>query len=243
MQRLFLDVTAEQLRRNPILRESFSEADLSQPYVRLSLSAETKAQLEQKLVQILIAESVQWVLLHERAGLPFLKDPQDIQVVRMGVTKRLEAMLPQVTLLVDRDLERLNLEGYLRFSAKKLKWLVQTLVQEEYAALREEQERQDFISLLQFCVDVQPSLLDHAYLTLTEDSFILLDQWGNDLCQLYLDSLPKEEYQNVERNDLVLSILMTLLPNQIHVSAIEKEQEAFVALLQKIFGERVCIKG
>ena len=258
MQALFLDVTAEQLLRCEALQQIAGQQEITfqnqtQPYIRLCLQAESQEQLEEQLIQIIAAESVPWVLWQERDTLLFLKEKQYINMLEERVQKRLLQLQPQIATLIQHDLHRLlhadgqirswNISGYFYFSAKKLKWMVQTLLQEEYQSLHEEHERREFISLLQFCVAVQPSLVENVYLTIDDEQFILLDAWGNDLQALYLESLPEEEYRNVQMNDLLLSILMTMLPQNIHLFVTKTaKQETLLHLLQEIFGPKIVMK-
>ena len=59
-------------------------------------------------------------------------------------------------------------------------------------------------------------MLDYACLTIYHDRFTLTDAWGNDLRQIYLDSLLEEEIDDVSDNDLIMSILITLLPREFY---------------------------
>ena len=129
--------------------------------------------------------------------------------------------------------------------------MVDTIVQDIYQSCKEEQEREEFIALLQFCASAQQSLLDDVYITLAKDRFTMLDVWGNDLQQIYLDALPAEEYMDVQMHDLLLSILMTMLPKTIHLFIVKEQlddeerqkQQNLLQLLQQIFGDKICMGG
>lgn len=256
---LFLDVTTEQLERNTALQSCNHFAASSTRrghYIRIRLQEQSAEQLKQNLIAITIEECVERVLKTKRQHLSQADVP--FEYLREQMQNRLADLMPQLKLMVDHDIEQFisfdvlepipswNIEGYLQFSAKKLKWVVQTVLDELYQAYIEEQERAEFIALLQFCVAAQPSILEDVYLTVYPDRFIMLDIWGNDLQQIYLDALPKEEYANVHMHDLILSILMTMLPQNIHLfiayDAMHGEQKKLVRLLQQIFAERILIE-
>lgn len=137
-----------------------------------------------------------------------------------------------------------NIDGYLKFTANKLKLLLQRLLQDEYHRAEQELEQEEFIELLRFFISIQPSVLDYAYLTIYHDRFTLTDAWGNDLRQIYLDSLLEEEIDDVSDNDLIMSILITLLPREIYLDVQGKPPSAefccycSVFLVSRSFGNK-----
>lgn len=266
MQVMFLDVTPDQLAHNTVLQSCVDTAaylcDEGYRYNRIPMMAATMNILHQQLAEMLIEESVYWVLGRERKRYRLLHEHQHMEIVRERVQNRLAQMIPQLELWIHHDIACFssrrkdavpswNMEGYLQFSAKKLKWMVRMVLQEEYQQYRDEQERKEFIALLQFCVALQPSLLDDMYLTLYADSFTMVDLWGNDLQQIYLDALPQEEYANVQMHDLILSIVITMLPKTIHLFVAAENldvrgreaQDNLIELLQQVFAERLIVES
>ena len=257
----YLDVTLEQLMRNVELQKLQSDVkehaivateNPRTTYIRLLVCASSREQLYTQLVRMTMDECIPWMLQHEKHTMLFLSERSCLAELEQRAKQRLTQIQSQLYLLIRDDigkfmhLDRLmpnwNINGYFYFAAQKVKWMVRTLLQEEYQAIREEREREGFISLLQFCVEVQPSLISYVKLTLDKTSFTVLDGWGNDLQQLYLDALPEEEYRDVQLNDLVLSILMTLLPETIHIYVTEAQlaQHAILLrLLRQVFSDRV----
>lgn len=265
MQIRYLDVTAEQIAHNHVLRSYIREAEVKQGaevyYTRISLQNFSAEEIKQLLVQVIIEESVHWVLQKKHST--WHKEFTGTAFFYEALQDRVSKIYSQLELLVCRDIDSFcqketeyakafwNLEGYLRFAAKKLKWAVETILQEVYQSCKDAREREEFISLLQFCVAIQPSLLDEVYVTMEADRFTMVDNWGNDLQQIYLDTLPKEEYIGAQMHDLLLSILMTMMPKIIHLSIVtakpseplEREQQNFLQFLTEIFGNRLRIEG
>lgn len=259
MHGVYVDVTAEQLMHNEVLRSYLSQWEDccldGEKYCRLRVSDDD---IEHLLVQMTVEESIHWVLRQWRQRLAELGNRQRFDTI---LAERLRELQPQLELLVQhdllhvyhcqkgRDLYSWNMEGYLLFSAKKPKWMIETLVQDVYQSCIEEQEREDFIALLQFCASAQQSLLDEVYITLQKDQFTMTDVWGNDLQQIYLEVLPAEEYADVQMHDLLLSILMTMLPDTIYLfvpeepltTAEQLQQEKLLQLLRQIFGRRLIV--
>ena len=265
MQTVFLDVTTEQLSHNRTL-QSYMESRNMKPadqkrYIRIPLQNKSVHALQNMLTRITIEECVYWVLRTKQNRL-FAEDPIKEGCLQEYMQVHISEIMPQLEKLISQDIKHFavfqhvqkapswNVEGYLRFSAKLLKRKVETALQAAYQDYRNEQERADFIALLQFCVAVQPCILDDVYLTLYADRFTMMDFWGNDLQQIYLEALPKEEYMDVQMHDLILSILMTLLPKSIHLFIApmelsveeQKQQEKLIDLLQQIFTDRILIE-
>ena len=161
----------------------------------------------------------------------------------------MEKLEPQLRLIIRQDIaqrlkqnDTFNIHGYLRFAAQKLKQMQQNALQEEYQRLAEELEQESFIELLRFFVAVQPPVLKEAYLTMTTIGFTLMDEWGNDLKRIYLESFLEEDIAISSDNDLILSILITLLPQRVVLSVPEPPESLdFLWLLQQVFGERLVI--
>ena len=85
--------------------------------------------------------------------------------------------------------------------------------------------------------------MEEAHLTLYGDRFTLTDEWGNDLREIYLESLSEEELVGVSSNDLMMSILITLLPQTIFVEIRQTpKSEEFLQLLQRVFREQIVWK-
>ncbi|MBO5140403.1 MAG: hypothetical protein J6B76_07115 [Peptococcaceae bacterium] len=264
MQRVYLDITAEQFMHNRILQSALPEferdAKRGARYHRVYLKNDTAEDIMQLLAQMTIEESVHWILHQHKQQLSQLAEPAQFYA---QLRERIQSVQPKLALFVQHDIAAFckrheahstvswNIEGYLLFAAKKLKWMVDTIVQDIYQSCKEEQEREEFIALLQFCASAQQSLLDDVYITLAKDRFTMLDVWGNDLQQIYLDALPAEEYMDVQMHDLLLSILMTMLPKTIHLFVVKEQlddeerqkQQNLLQLLQQIFGDKICMGG
>ena len=268
MQRVYLDVTTEQLAHNRVLQSYLLKSEQNkpvhctkhEPYRRICLQSDYGDAVEQLLVQMTVEECVHWVLKRKKYLISQLIEPEQFYT---QLWERIAYMGGQLELFVQYDINACysrhtlfapfswNIDGYLLFSAKKLKWTVETIVQDVYQNCRDAQEREEFIALLQFCAAAQQSLLDDVYITLEKECFTMVDIWGNDLQKIYLEALPSEEYADVQMHDLLLSILMTMLPKTIHLfvkdesfdAPSQSEQQKLLELLRKIFGDRLHLEN
>jgi hypothetical protein len=77
---------------------------------------------------------------------------------------------------------------------------------------------------------------------MTKIGFTLTDEWGNDLKRIYLESFREDDIAISSDNDLIMSILITLLPQRVVLCVPEPpESRDFFWLLQQVFGERLVI--
>ena len=253
MQTIFFDIPAGAFSRNPILQDWVEDGYAitgllrRQGYDRVQLQAEQAADIYDLMETVTFQESVHWILQEEGRYYRELLDAGDYVVFRQQAKRRMEKLEPQLRLVIRRDIEQMmretqtfNIHGYLRFAARKLKRLQKTVLEEEYRRLEEELEQEEFMELLRFFVAVQPPLLEEAHLTIIQTGFTMTDEWGNDLKRIYLESLLEEEITQISDNDLIMSILITLLPQRIFLRLPEPPvNREFLLLLQQVFGERL----
>lgn len=255
MQPVFFDIPAGAFSRNSMLQEWVQDGYAvtgrlrRSGYDRVKLLAEQPADIYDLMETVTFQESVHWILQEECSHYRELLEPGDYVMFRQQAKRRMEKMEPQLRLIIRQDIaqrlkhnDTFNIHGYLRFAAQKLKQMQQNALQEEYQRLAEELEQESFIELLRFFVAVQPPVLKEAHLTMTTIGFTLTDEWGNDLKRIYLESFLEEDIAISSDNDLILSILITLLPQRVVLSVPEPpESRDFLWLLQQVFGERLVI--
>jgi len=253
MQSIFFDVPVDLLERSAML-QAWQDNGQMQPvelrqagYVRLLLRSAQRDDLLALIETITYQECVNQILREMEERYHSLLAPELYQRFRAHAAEQLRGSERQLRNVIRQDLTQLldakacfNVSGYLCFAANRLKRLLQRLMQEEYHRLDDQLEQEEFVELLRFFVAVQPSVLECAYLTFYGSRFTLTDEWGNDLRQIYLESLQEEEIKGVGDNDLIMSILITLLPQQIYLEVKEPPiSDAFLQLLQQVFGDQL----
>lgn len=253
MQNIFFDIPAGAYSRSLELQDWVQQgfADTGplrrKGYDRVRLQSENPAELYNLIENVTFQESLYWILQEEGKYYRQLLEPGDYVIFRQQAQRRIEKLEPQLRAVIRHDIEALlqqadcfNVGGYLRFSAQKLKRAMRRQLAEEYNRLEEELEQEEFLELLRFFVSVQPPLLDEAHLHIRTGGFTLTDEWGNDLKQIYLDSLSEEDVAGVSDNDLIMSILITLLPRRIFLQIEPKAgSREFLFLLQQVFGDQL----
>ncbi len=253
MQNIFFDIPAGAFSRSSMLQDWAEDGYAvtgklrRHGYDRVWLQAEHAEDIYDLMETVTFQESVHWILQEEGRYYRELLEPGDYVVFRQQVKRRMEKLEPQLRLIIRQDIEQMlkqkrmfNIHGYLRFAAAKLKRMQQKVLEEEYRRLEEELEQEEFMELLRFFVAVQPPLLEEAHLTMRKNGFTLTDEWGNDLKHIYLESLLEEDITAISDNDLIMSILITLLPRRIFLRIAEPPaHREFLLLLQQVFGERL----
>ena len=255
MQPIFFDIPAGAFSRNPMLQDWVQDGYAvigllrRSGYDRVKLLAEQPADIYDLMETVTFQESVHWILQEECRYYRELLEPGDYVVFRQQAKRCMEKLEPQLRLIIRQDIEQrlkqkntFNIHGYLRFAAQKLKQMQQKALEKEYERLAEELEQESFIELLRFFVAVQPPIMEEAHLTMTKIGFILTDEWGNDLKRIYLESFREDDIAISSDNDLIMSILITLLPQRVVLCVPEPpESRDFLWLLQQVFGERLII--
>lgn len=253
MQKIFFDIPAGAFKRSPMLQDWVEDGYAligllrCHGYDRVELQAEQAADIYDLMETVTFQESVHWILQEEGRYYRELLDAGDYVGFRQQVKRRLEKLEPQMRRVIRQDIEQMmqqthtfNIYGYLRFAAGKLKRMLRKVLEEEYRRLEEELEQEEFIELLCFFVAVQPPILEEAHLTIRKNGFTMTDEWGNDLKRIYLESLLEEDITAISDNDLIMSILITLLPQRIILRVSEPLAGGeFLLLLQQVFGDRL----
>ena len=136
--------------------------------------------------------------------------------------------------------KQFNISGYLYFGADAWKQLMQSFIYEIYLQIEEEIEQEEFIALLQYFVRTQPAILEKVYLLLENNgNFQLKDEFGHNLREEYLTEINEEELGEISEWDLLMSILVTLLPQEIYLQAEDDVDLAQLKLLNQVFGQRI----
>ena len=253
MQEIFLDIRAGTRNRSPELMEWIrhgyaSAGEIRQSgYERLRLHGKSAEELYNLLETVILEESLYEIWHTEGSSYRKFLEPDEYRLFQKQVKEAFKKHEAQLRDVIREEIKpmlaenyNVNVNGYLRFSAAKLKQILRGVLEDVYDRLEEELEQEEFLELLRFFVAVQPSLLDTAHLTFCDTGFTLTDEWGNDLRKIYLDTFLEEEICDVSDNDLVMSILITLLPQNIYVSIeAQTDNSRFLYLLQQVFGERL----
>ncbi|MGI5911888.1 MAG: sporulation protein YtxC [Syntrophomonadaceae bacterium] len=139
------------------------------------------------------------------------------------------------------DNAKINLEGFINFCMQdylnELKFAVEVALEE----LRSQKEYNNFINLLSYFVNTQvPKIYEVNLMMNANGMFYLWDGQGIKIeekyINYYLDEMLMEE---INLDDLLISILITIAPRRIILHNIEEAKSESVETIKRVFKEKI----
>lgn len=143
---------------------------------------------------------------------------------RQGILKRIEEFL------ISQD--QINIEGFIRFRLQDYQRELLTLINQSADDFLIEREYLDFINLLKYFVEVQQPRFPEMHLMRQENCLVL--------CDPNFRVMHRENIQDLEGSDAIVSTLVTAAPNVviIHINKFDANDE-MVSTIRHIFESRV----
>lgn len=143
---------------------------------------------------------------------------------RQGILKRIEEFL--------RSQGQINIEGFIRFRLQDYQRELLTFINQSADDFMVEREYQDFINLLKYFVEIQQPRFPEIHLMRKENCLVLYDP--------QFKVLHRENIQDLEGSDAIVSTLVTAAPTQVtvHVHNFDANDE-LVSTIHHIFESRV----
>lgn len=139
----------------------------------------------------------------------------------------------------------INVGGFVRFRMKELIEEIEMIVDRVVEKHMVEKEYNEFIKLLKYFVEVQESKLDEVNIFINKNgSYSIVDGNNKDIYNLFLDDLNEfnNSIMNVNKDDLLISGLITNSPNKIIIHGIENSlNDEIIETIKQIFEEKVKI--
>lgn len=137
----------------------------------------------------------------------------------------------------------INIRGFVDFRAKELMPDIYMIVEKIVENYMVEKEYNEFINLLKYFVEIQDSKIEKVdlYIGKRGDSYILRDEFGNDMMEALLNELcENKNVLEVSQDDLVISGLITMCPKKIVIhSANRCKNKELINTIEKVFEDRV----
>lgn len=141
------------------------------------------------------------------------------------------------------DGNEINIKGFIDFRVKELMLDIYIIVEKIVENYMIEKEYNEFISLLKYFIEVQESKVEKVdlYIGRSGDSYILKDEFGNDMMETLLNDLcENKNILEVSQDDLVISGLITMSPKIIVIhSASRCKNKELINTIEKVFEDRV----
>ncbi len=137
----------------------------------------------------------------------------------------------------------LNIKGFIDFRSKEIMPQIYMIIEKVVESYMIEKEYNEFISLLKYFVEIQESKADKVdlYIGKRGDSYILRDEFGNNIMETLLDEIcENKNIIEVSQDDLVISGLITMCPKKIVIhSANRCKNKELINTLEKVFENRI----
>ncbi len=137
--------------------------------------------------------------------------------------------------------DNLVIEGLINFCMpdylSELRFAVDLACEE----LRNEKEYNDFVKLLRYFVDTQPSRIQEVNLQMDRNGlFCLWDGHGINIEESFLNQYASDVFlDEISLDDLLVSILITISPKRIVLHNSAQQNSEPVMMIRKVFGERI----
>lgn len=148
---------------------------------------------------------------------------------------------------VRRDLRALNwqkpvldIAGFTAFAARSLRRQMAAFGREEWLAYQDEKERLEFAAILESFVRMQEPVVAQADVLWQAGDFEVRDEKGCDLKKIYETSLlleHMEDPEDISGEDLLLSILITVVPAKLIIHG-DGAREA-LSMVALVFDDRI----
>jgi putative sporulation protein YtxC len=139
--------------------------------------------------------------------------------------------------------DEINIRGFVDFRLKELMLDIYKIVEKIVEEYMIEKEYNEFISLLKYFVEIQESKIEKIdlYIGIRGDSYILRDEFGNDMLSALLNEIcENKDIAEVSKDDLVISGLITMCPNKIVIHSVNRcKNKELINTIEKVFENRV----
>jgi len=151
----------------------------------------------------------------------------------------------QQALNLINECSKISIEGFIRFRLKEVmkKWYV--CLDEVIDQYLIEREYQEFISLLQYFVEVQEARIDEVKLILDDKGqYEILDKGGNTIQDECIKEINvTSEHYDMTKDDILISTLITIAPQKITVQGCsQNEKPKIIETIGKVFSGKVVFE-
>ena len=132
-------------------------------------------------------------------------------------------------------------DGFVTFRLQDFQKEMESIIDQAVDDYLVDREYKEFISLLQYFVELQPSLLDTVHVTVNDDgNYELYDEEQSLVKVNFVKGIePYSAFDSLTPDDLLVSRLITLSPKKIVVHRKERiENKELLNTLMNVFGEK-----
>ncbi|MEW9125228.1 MAG: putative sporulation protein YtxC [Thermotaleaceae bacterium] len=205
--------------------------------------------LESKLIKKMLSDHYYYFTNQEKESiLEHVDSVLDSEEIRYheGITYKISRKAKILHHLIDylKEHEQLHLDGFIRFRLKAYLHELEEGIDKAVEEFLMEKEYDEFIRLLRYFVDIQEAKVDMVNVLIDEKGkYVLYDSLNRMINSEYLEDIATEMAdKDISYDDLLISSLITLAPNKIHIHFTgEIKNKEIIETIKNVFSNRVYI--
>lgn len=130
------------------------------------------------------------------------------------------------------------IDGFVNFRMNRFLYIIDISIEKAISNFEIEREYQEFISMLQYFVDIQEPKADEVNLIFNDDDYLLLDKEHNRIEEVTLEDINDELFgEGISKSDLLVSSLIVLSPLKLVIHG--KQEGEVIDVVSKIFKDKI----
>lgn len=132
------------------------------------------------------------------------------------------------------------IDGFMNFRLRRFIYIVDISVEKAIGQFEIEREYLEFLSMLQYFVDIQESKYELVNVIIKENDYFLLDKDNNIIENGLLEYAPDDQwYEDISKSDLLVSSLIVLSPIKLVLHVEEGKEKELVNVISQVFRDKV----
>lgn len=132
------------------------------------------------------------------------------------------------------------IDGFMNFRLRRYIYIIDISVEKAIGEFEIEREYLEFLSMLQYFVDIQESKFELVNVIIKENDYFLLDKDNNIIENGLLEYGPEDQwYDDISKADLLVSSLIVLSPQKLILHVEEDMEKELVKVISQVFRDKV----
>ncbi len=134
------------------------------------------------------------------------------------------------------------IDGFMNFRLRRFIYIIDISVEKAIGQFEIEREYLEFLSMLQYFVDIQEPKYELVNVIIKDNDYFLLDKDNNIIENGLLEYAPDDKwYEDISKADLLVSSLIVLSPIKLVLHVEEGKEKELVNVISQVFRDKVQI--
>lgn len=134
------------------------------------------------------------------------------------------------------------IDGFMNFRLRRFIYIIDISVEKAISEFEIEMEYLEFLSMLQYFVDIQEPKYELVNVIIKDNDYFLLDKDNNIIENGLLEYAPDDRwYEDISKADLLVSSLIVLSPIKLVLHVEEGKEKELVNVISQVFRDKVQI--